>query len=219
MSTEAADFTTIGPKRPALTVAFTGYEPPFDVAPIVQRMLDSVPQKYLNGLGEVVLTNSTGLPRKRRRSVTKSRNKKVRVAEARGVYHPAWQGSQAWIEIFVDNALRGWEKSRLLGLGFIREGLLDVLFHEIGHHIHFTSHPEHREKEDVADVWKVRLSRNYNKIRHPWLRAFLYPLRPIIQLLTREWDKDFLRKGMMSRAEFDERNRRSSPQTKHDPAP
>ena len=65
---------------------------------------------------------------------------------------PHANGSQPWIEIFVDNVLRGWEKGWWLKLGFLREGQIgDVLFHEIGHHIHYTVSPEYREKEDVAD--------------------------------------------------------------------
>jgi hypothetical protein len=33
----------------------------------------------------------------------------------------------------------------------------DVLLHEIGHHIHATSAPEHSDKEEVADQWKKKL--------------------------------------------------------------
>jgi hypothetical protein len=96
--------------RPTVQTSFSDYEPPFDAVPIVRRMLDSVPQKYLVGLREVLLTNASGLPRKlRRRSVAKSRGRKVRFDRAAGLYHPAFNGKLAWIEIFVDNAVRGWE--------------------------------------------------------------------------------------------------------------
>ena len=36
-----------------------------------------------------------------------------------------------------------------------------TLFHELGHHIHKTQAPEHFEREDVADKWKRRVSRNF----------------------------------------------------------
>jgi hypothetical protein len=95
---------------PKVVAHFSGYKPPFDPVPMIERMLKSVPPKYLVGLSEVVLTNSSGLPRGMRRSVTKARGRKVRIVEARGLYRQAWEGKPAWIQIFVDNTLKGWEK-------------------------------------------------------------------------------------------------------------
>ena len=124
-------------------------------------MVDTVPPKYLVGLSEVVLTNASGLSRSRRRSTTKSRKNKVRTRTALGMYHPGWKGERPWIELFVDNILDRLGEGVLLRSSFFRESELgDVLFHEIGHHIHYEVCPEYREKEDVADVWKVRLERN-----------------------------------------------------------
>jgi hypothetical protein len=42
----------------------------------------------------------------------------------------------------------------------------EVLFHEIGHHIHYTQAPEFREREDVAEDWKKRLSKIYFRKRY-----------------------------------------------------
>jgi len=168
-------------------------------------MLASVPPKYLIGLKRVVLTNSSGLPRKRRRDVTKSRGRKVKIAEARGLYHPKWNNEPAWIEIFVDNTLRSWEASGWLKHVFSAAGEIgDVLFHEIGHHIHFTARPEYREKEDVADIWRVRLRTNYFQIRHPILRAIGYPFRPLARLLGDALSKSLVKKRFISRAECGE---------------
>ncbi len=173
-------------QRPAIVASFSGYTPPFDPVPIVERMVASVPPKYLIGLKEIVLTNLSGLSRKRRRSVTKARKRKVRIVEAAGLYHPAWQGNRAWIEIFIDNNLRGVENRWWLKINFVRESVLaGVVFHEIGHHIHATARPEYRDKEDVADTWKSKLNRQYFRSRHPWIRAFLYPLRPLLRIITR----------------------------------
>ena len=115
-------------------------------------------------------------------------------------------GSQPWIEIFVDNVLRGWETGWWLKLGFLREGQIgDVLFHEIGHHIDYTVSPEYREKEDVADVWKVKLDRNYRNIRHPFLGVVMRRLkRPLGYILNKSLSFE-LRKRWISQAEFDER--------------
>ena len=56
-------------------------------------------------------------------------------------------------------AFKGWERGIWLKIPFIREGpIVDVFFHEIGHHIHHSIRPEFREREDVADVWMVRLT-------------------------------------------------------------
>lgn len=171
----------------------------------MRRMLDSIPDKYLIGLSEVVLTDTAGMSRERRRIVTRSRKRKIRTLDARGLYHPAWQRKAAWIEIFVDNTLRGWEKGIWLIFPFIREGHLgDVLFHEVGHHVHFTIRPEYKEMEDVADTWKARLQRNYDRKRHPWFRAICFPFRRLIPALMKPMYRRMLRKGMISRAEFDE---------------
>ncbi|QNI31301.1 hypothetical protein H7849_19735 [Alloacidobacterium dinghuense] len=173
-------------------------------------MLDSVPKNYLVGLGEVVLSNSSGLSGKRRDIRVKSRKRNVSLATASGAYHGASRGSSAWIEIFVDNALRGWEKGWWLRIPYIREGRLsDVLFHEIGHHIHRAVRPEHREKEDVADVWKVRLERNYHLQRFRWMGIGRRIIRPLfgayIERQRQKLELGMLKRGQISRAEYLER--------------
>jgi hypothetical protein len=153
-ATSAADGKT---HIPCVVTQFSGgYTPPFNVEDCVARMLHSVPEKYLLGLSEVVLTNTAGLARRQRRAMTLSRKRKVRQAAALGLYHQAWKNRPAWIQIYVDNILRNWESGWWLHLRFYREMLIgNVLFHELGHHIHYAIRPEHREREDVADVWKV----------------------------------------------------------------
>jgi hypothetical protein len=210
------DLGAKGPACPVVSTSFSDYQPPFDPTPIVRRMLESVPEKYLLGLGEVVLTNAGGLPRKRRRSITKSRRRKVSVILARGLYHPAFKANRAWIEIFVDNTFRGWEKGWWLRIPFLRESKLgDVLFHEIGHHIHFTCRPEYREREDVADVWKVRLQKHYGKDRFRWLAAAGRLIRPLLgSFIDHQKAKlgmRMLQNRQISRAEFEESVRTSKP--------
>jgi len=207
---EAAESAIVSTsQRPAVIANFSGYTPPFDVVPIVERMLASVQPNYLIGLKEVVLTNSTGLSRKLRRSTTKSRKHKVKIVECRGLYHQAWNGNRAWIEIFVDNTLKYWEKGFWLRIPFIREESLGgVLFHEVGHHIHYTVRPEYREKEDVADVWKVRLEHIHFQQRFPLLRAFFRLFTflggPFYKRLRVKLMKNGFQKGWMSRAEYEE---------------
>ena len=195
---------------PQVIVSFTGYEPPFDPEPIIRRMLDSVPRNCLVGLSTVVLSNAGGLSGKRRNTRVKSRKRKVGLAAASGLYHPPTRGNFAWIEIFVDNALRGWEKGWWLRIPYVREGRLsDVLFHEIGHHVHRAVRPEHREKEDVADVWKVRLQRNYNRQRFRWIGVVSRIIRPLsgayLERLREKLELQMLKRGHISRAEYLER--------------
>jgi hypothetical protein len=200
------------PESPQVIVSFSGYKPPFDPAPIVRRMLDSVPRNYLAGLSTVVLSDAGDLSAKRRDTHVKHRKRRVMLSTARGAYHPAYRGHPAWIEIFIDNTLRGWETGLWLRIPFIREWRLsDVLFHEIGHHIHHAVRPERREKEDVADVWKVRLDRNYARQRYRligvivrMIRRFFGPQVERQRIRALSWE---FRTGNISRAEYLERSK------------
>jgi hypothetical protein len=84
--------------------------------------------------------------------------------------------------------------------------LSDVLFHEIGHHVHSAVRPERREKEDVADVWKVRLQRNYNRQRFRWIGVIARIIRPLFgAYLERQRQKlelRMLKSGRISRVEY-----------------
>jgi hypothetical protein len=161
---------------PIITLAFSDDEPPFDALSMVTRIVDSVPERFLVGLTEIVLTNASTLPRGRRRGTAMSRGRKVRIKETGGLYHYASDQRGAWIEIFVDSVLRRWGTGWLSRTNWFRETeLSEVLFHEIGHHIHHTVRPEYREKEDVADVWRVRLQRNYIRQRYRWVRLLETP--------------------------------------------
>jgi hypothetical protein len=169
---EASDVRTV--QRTKLITNFSGHPPPFDVTSIVYRMLKSVPKEYLNGLNAVVITSTDSLSRERLKSKTKSRKRTVKIAQAAGLYHPAWNGESAWVEIFVDqilkNATKGWFKPP-----FEREWLLSsVLFHEIGHHIHATRRPEFREREDVAEKWRGKLTAMYFRKKYPWMLMLVH---------------------------------------------
>ena len=159
--------------------AYKDFTPSVPAYSIVKRMLSYVPAKYLGGLQTIILTNAASLNHKRRRHKTWSRKKKGLIREARGLYHEPWNGEPAWIELFVDNivasmlpAMRWLPPARDLDFA-------EVLFHEIGHHIHKTKIPIYREQENVADDWAKRLSRRYYRRRY-W---YLLPLVSIINIL------------------------------------
>ncbi len=140
--------------------AYQEYQPPADTSALVADLLATVPTAQLAGLARVILTNSAALTGKRKRARSRARGRKVYHAkEAAGLYHQEWRGQQAWIEVFVDRAYQNVPKA-VLRLALARRNLLGlVLYHELGHHLHQTQRPEHREREAVADDWGRRLLR------------------------------------------------------------
>jgi len=156
-------------------------KPPVNARRIVQNLLDGIPQKYLRGLRTVVLRDFTTLNYDRRRAKTWSRKKKVSVRKSGGVYHQEWKGEPAWIEIFVDNLINsheGWFAEKVVPkIPLMRDMIFaETLYHEIGHHIHKTQAPVHKEREDVADKWQTWLTRYYFKHKY-W-----YVLMPLAVL-------------------------------------
>lgn len=155
---------------------YKDYEPPFNVRRAVERMVATVPDKYLVGLGSVVLTDETALNRKRARQMTQSRGKKVSAGKALGLYHPAWGSDPAWIELRIDSIFANFP--RRLSFPLMREAsLADVFFHELGHHIHAEHRPEFKEKEDIADRWSKKGTGNYIWRRFWYLAPFFRILR------------------------------------------
>jgi len=97
--------------------------------------------------------------------------------EALGIYHQSWQGQPAYIEIFVDNIIA--QSPRAMKIPPIRDALFsDVIFHEIGHHVHVTLAREFRKREEVADDWAFRIGRRYFRMR-AW---YLIPLAKVLGL-------------------------------------
>lgn len=158
-----------------------GASPPsFDAGLVVHRLLDGIPSKYLVGLKTVVLTDTDGLNHAERRKKTQSRGKTVRIRVCRGLYNRASKDAPAWIEIFVDNCTRDYPR-KMLAVAYFADNLLgEVLFHEIGHHIHTTQAPEFKECEDVAESWRKRLSKIYFRRRY-W---YLIPVARLVQTLV-----------------------------------
>ncbi len=156
---------------------YENYVAPFDVKRAVERMLATVPDKYLTGLGSIVLTNEVALTGTRARRMTFSRGKKVSAANALGLYHPRWGSDPAWIELRVDRIFRNYP-AKLLKFPVTREVQLGAtFFHELGHHIHAEHRPEFKEKEDVADIWKQKGQGNFLRKRFWYLTPLFCVLR------------------------------------------
>lgn len=156
--------------------AYRGYSPPCDLQATVEELLGVVPAEYLVGLQRVVLTNTAALAGTRKRRWSWHRGRKVRHTDAAGLYHHATRSEPAAIEVFVDQALAD-APAWALRLRFVRTTLIgEVLFHEVGHHIHARHRPEYRDREDVADEWGRKLSRRHFRRRHKLLAFMLAPI-------------------------------------------
>jgi len=167
------------PHNVEIVEAYRTYSPPAWVRSTVDRILSGVPAGYLSGLRTVVLTDAGGLNYDRRRAKTRSRRKKLKISESRGLYHRKWNGEPAWIELFVDNIVPWY--GRMTWLRFIRDFAIgEVLAHEVGHHIHSTKAPEFREREDVADKWS-------RKLLVPYLMRRYWYFFPLVVVVYRAW--------------------------------
>ena len=165
--------------------SYKDFSPPSWVHKSVTRLIEGVPDKYLAGLQSVTLTNVDGLNHSRRRQKTISRKRKVAVRECRGLYHYKWQGKPAYIELFVDQIIHRWPLI-ILKVPLFQDLLLaDVLYHELGHHIHKTTAPENREREDVAEDWQKKLGRDYFRQKYKWIKPFRIILKPIVAFLLK----------------------------------
>ena len=162
--------------------AYRDYRPPFDTVKLIRQLLGAVPEKYLIGLDCVVLNNEASLSRKDRVGRVWSRKRKVNKSRTLGRYHPEWQGKRPWIEIRVDKTLAAYP-SALLWLPPGRYLCLGaVLYHELGHHVHYFIRPEYKEKEDVADDWRNRFMANFLRKKY-WYAVWPFILRGKIRRL------------------------------------
>ncbi|SRR6266404_1861483 len=169
--------------RIQIVEAYGDWRPPISAKRAVSRLLESIPDRYLAGLGVVVLSRAGGLSHGRRRAKTGRRKRKVRIASALGLYHQAWRGQAAAIELFVDNIM-DTRLSVLLRIPIFGDFAIGrALFHEVGHHIHKTQAPEFREREDVAEVWSERLYRAYFQRRYWYLMPMLRLLVTLLRLV------------------------------------
>ena len=106
-----------------------------------------------------------------------------------GWYVEKWNNEPAHIELLVDNNFDGYP-AWILKIGFISAVAFSrTLFHELGHHIHKTQAPEHFEREDVADKWKRRVSRNFFWKRYWHFLLLIAPFKPLFDWLLKRYDE------------------------------
>lgn len=171
--------TTIPPLNseangPTIVESYRDFEPPATFRHSVETLLRYVPPKYLVGLRTIVLTNRAGLTKAKRKRKVWSRNRKVRLAESLGSYSHASKSSPATVWLYVDDIVASGPKlwRWVPVLRYMVPG--QVLYHEIGHHIHTVHRRVHEGRENVADDWSIKLSANFYRKHYWYLSPFLY---------------------------------------------
>lgn len=163
-----------------ITEAYGCYAPPLNVTSVVHRLLAPIPNQYARGLSCVVLSNLSSQPRRRRLGKTTSRGRRIRQSRVMGLYHQKWKGQPPWIELYVDQILGRWPKWTLWIPLFRDYAIGDVLYHELGHHVHLSIRPEYREKEDVANDWQKKFMRIFFRRKYWYLIPF-FKLRNMLR--------------------------------------
>jgi hypothetical protein len=174
---------------PEILEAYRDYTPPVPAKRIVERLLKSLPETYLIGLKTVVLRNSEGLHHRERKKKLRHRKQKFALRDCPGYYVQKWHGNHASIEILVDQVVAN-TPAIILWFSVFQDMLFAfVLYHEVGHHIHISQRPEHKEKEDVAEKWSNRLTLRYLKRRYWYLFYSLYVLLKPVYLVKKAMKK------------------------------
>jgi hypothetical protein len=129
--------------------------------------------------------NLGGLSRRDRVGKVWSRKSRVDKSYILGRYHPRSRSSLPYIELRVDKIIAGL-KGKFLWFPFLRELVFGhVLFHEVGHHIHYTIRPEYKEKEDVADKWAGKLTANFIRKKYWYALPIIVPAAKIYTSMRR----------------------------------
>lgn len=144
----------------------------------LELLLRHVPDEHLRGLRQITLTNSEQLQSQMKGKIT-SEKRRIRPADCLGLY------GGGHIRLIMDRILEPYPEIFLLVPLFKTCFIGEVLYHEIGHHIHHLEEPGFRDREeDVADEWKDKLMRAFAK-QHYWYVAgivrLLWPLLSRIQ--------------------------------------
>jgi hypothetical protein len=166
----------------SISERYNGAVPPKCVRETVECLLSTVPPGYLQGLSEIVLVDSGSLSSGKTRRV---RGRKYRTRDCRGFYHPLAKGRPAYIEIVVDNTLRGMPAPVRWSTA-IRELLLgEVLYHEIGHHLDRTIGARARTGEAAAESWSGHLLRQHIKGSHRLTSIVISAGGPLVRRVMR----------------------------------
>ena len=146
-----------------IVAQYHNYTPPVDVYRSVRVLLKYVPAEHLAGLRLIVLTNSEEVGKQIRGKIFSDKDR-VRPADCTGLY------SKGRVLLLVDQILAQYPEAFFLVPPFKTFVIAEVLYHEIGHHIHRLQQPGYRAgKETVADEWKETLLQRFLLQRYWYL--------------------------------------------------
>jgi hypothetical protein len=162
---------------------YQDYAPPVHVYRSLQLLLRHVPEQFLIGLENITLTNSDCL-RSSFRGKFWSEKRRLRPADCSGLYY------KGHILLAMDQILQACPEVFLL-LPPVKTFLIgEVLYHEIGHHIHRIEEPGYRtDKEAVADEWKEKFMRSFFMSRYWYIATVVRLCAPLIRPILRRWEK------------------------------
>lgn len=148
----------------------------------VERLLEALPPGHLAGLESVVLSNSMAVGKGKTSRVL---GRKYKRNECLGFYHPASDGSAAWVELVVDRILPfnlPWWAPRKLILDML---FSKTLYHEVGHHLDDTIGSPARTGERAADSWATILRKQYFRRHHRVATFVLRMVFPVFRALAK----------------------------------
>lgn len=145
--------------------SYKDYLPSVEVKSVVNKLMTKIPSTYLSGLGNIILTNYSGLPRHRKRSTS---------SNVLGLYHYETSTSKPWIELFIDNILEHTNDFMINFFSYKSLIIGRILLHEISHHIHRTKIPKHEDVELVAEQWEAKISAQLLFKKYWYIIPFTY---------------------------------------------
>ena len=153
---------------------YLDYTPPVRLHRSLRLLLRYVPEEYLKGLYRITLTNSENL--RRIRGKITSEKQRFRPADCQGLYH------KGHIFLVTDQIFSQYPELFLLVSPFKTFVIGEVLYHEIGHHIHRLEEPGYRtDKEVVADEWRDKFLHLFLRQRYWYLAWTVSVLRPLFR--------------------------------------
>jgi len=172
------------PSGPEIVESYRDFKPPRNFKRNIQMLLRYVPSEYLIGLKSIVLTNRAALTRDQRRQKVWTRKRQIRLIEASGSYRRETRSSPAVVWIYVDTLVE--HQRWMIRAPFLQYVVpAEVLYHEIGHHIHAAHRPVHEGKENVAEEWSGKLGVRFVRL-HYW---YAWPVIRSIAILTKPFLK------------------------------
>jgi len=138
-----------------------------------------VPQEHLRGLRQIILTNSEQLQRRMKGKIT-SEKERIRPSDCRGLY------GDGYIRLIMDRIFEPYLEIAMLVPILKTYAIGEILYHEIGHHIHRLEEPGFRDRrEEVAEEWADKLLRIFLRKRYWYLGGLRILFRPLLPLLSR----------------------------------